>query len=138
MRRPTLLFAVLMVFPLLGSNSPRWADDAAVEMQNLEGSWRLVEYEVAGAVRQMPDGMIMTYYRREVAWWPPSGGGPNEIMGTYCAEPNTRPARLDRMDTGGFHKGKTWRSIYQIDGDTLRVAYKTSGAERPKGFDDKA
>lgn len=125
-----------LVRPVVGSDSPKEYGDATAQGDRLEGSWLLVGYETGGEVLQMPEGLVMTFDGGKAAWWPDTGGGPNRVMATYRTDAATRPARLDRFDTGGFHKGKTWKMIYQIDGDTLRIAYKLSGVERPRGFRD--
>jgi uncharacterized protein (TIGR03067 family) len=127
------LVCVLLAL-LLGSDSPKEYDDATAKGDRLEGSWLLVGYETGGEFQQMPEGLVMTFEGGKAAWWPHTGGGPNLVMATYRTDPGIWPARLDRVDTGGFHKGKTWKMIYQIDGDTLRIAYRMSGVERPTGF----
>jgi hypothetical protein len=51
MRRLVSLFAALLVFPPLGSDSPKESDDT-VKVDGLEGTWRLTEYELDGAKRE--------------------------------------------------------------------------------------
>jgi uncharacterized protein (TIGR03067 family) len=36
--------------------------------------------------------------------------------------------------TGGPNVGKTFPAIYEIKGDTLRICYDLSGAQRPTEF----
>ena len=137
MKKLRLLLAVPLVLPLLGSDAPKDYQDGIVYADGLEGSWLLVTYEAGGEARKVAYGLVMTYRRGEVESRPPDGGR-NRVMGTYRADPGARPATLDTFYTDGFHRGKTWRSIYRIDGDTLYVGYQSGGARRPEGFDDKA
>jgi uncharacterized protein (TIGR03067 family) len=40
--------------------------------------------------------------------------------GTFRVHPNTKPAAIDFEHTKGALKGKAWKGIYALDGDTLR------------------
>jgi uncharacterized protein (TIGR03067 family) len=41
--------------------------------------------------------------------------------GTFRAEPNTKPAAIDFEHTEETLKGKAWKGIYALDGDTLTI-----------------
>ncbi len=57
---------------------------------------------------------------------------------TYKLDASQKPAHLDLMPSDGPEKDMVMKMIYQIDGDTLKLAgpAKPDG-DRPKGFDDK-
>ena len=44
--RRLLPLAVLLILPLLGSDSPKEYDDAAMQMDEIQGTWRLVAVEI--------------------------------------------------------------------------------------------
>jgi uncharacterized protein (TIGR03067 family) len=54
--------------------------------------------------------------------------------------PKAEPASVDVTLTQGPEdaKGKTFPAIYRIDDDTLKIAYRDPGKERPKDFAAKA
>ena len=58
--------------------------------------------------------------------------------GTLKLDPKAKPKALDITGTEGPNKGKTILSIYERDGDTLRICYDLSGKGRPKAFETKA
>ena len=44
---------------------------------------------------------------------------------------------MDVLGTEGPNKGKTFPSIYELDGDTLKICYTLEGKDRPAGFESK-
>jgi uncharacterized protein (TIGR03067 family) len=51
--------------------------------------------------------------------------------GTFRVRPNTKPAAIDFEHTKGALKGKAWKGIYALDGDTLRTC--DNGPDPAKG-----
>jgi hypothetical protein len=67
MRRVSVLFAVLLVVPPLGYDSPKEYEDAVATMDSIEGSWR-----------EMRDASDHNLAGRQVGDWHPQwsrGGG---------------------------------------------------------------
>ncbi len=58
--------------------------------------------------------------------------------GTIGVDASGKPKNLDIVGSEGPNKGKTIHTIYELDGDTLRVCYDLSGEGRPKEFQTKA
>jgi uncharacterized protein (TIGR03067 family) len=58
------------------------------------------------------------------------------VVGTYTIDPTASPKRMDFVAAAGPDKGKVQAMIYELDGDTLRIAY-TAGGERPASFPTK-
>ena len=54
--------------------------------------------------------------------------------GTSKLDPSAKPKAMDITGTEGPNKGKTFQAIYELDGDTLKIA---TGKERPSGFKSK-
>ena len=131
MRRIVWLVAgVLLVVLGSGSDAPK-DYDGAMGQDELEGSWRMVAVEYCGRDQPVPVKGAWTYRRGKFT--PPLANR----EGVYKADPSRKPARLDETELCGQWKGKTWKSIYEVEGDTLRIATMSKGEERPKNFDDK-
>ena len=60
--------------------------------------------------------------------------------GTFWVEPRTKPAAIDFEHTEGTLKGKAWKGIYALDGDTLRVCDNAPNLQRgrPAAFEAKS
>jgi uncharacterized protein (TIGR03067 family) len=58
--------------------------------------------------------------------------------GTIKLDPTTKPKLEDATQTSeGENKGKTYLSIYEIDGDTLKICTAELGKDRPAEFSSK-
>jgi uncharacterized protein (TIGR03067 family) len=127
MRNPHLLIAALVIVPLLGSDSPRDYDDATQDA-GIEGDWLLIRVEVDGeALRDEKADRATTYRAGNFCW-----GGLTD--GTYTIDSRFRPARLTEHT---LVSDTTYRNVFQIDGNTLRVAYLKSQSDYPTGFRDR-
>jgi uncharacterized protein (TIGR03067 family) len=133
MRRLSPLFAFLFVVPLLGSDSPKEYDDKA-EIVGIEGTWRFSELEHNGEKVDLVTRWVTTY--RGGTYTTNYGHG-DTVRGCYRIDPTRNPPHLDRLPSSGPCKGETNKFIYQIDGDTLRVAgFYLIELPRPQGFND--
>ena len=57
--------------------------------------------------------------------------------GTLKLDATKKPKTMDVLCTEGPNKGKTFPSIYELDGDTLKICYTLEGKDRPAGFESK-
>jgi uncharacterized protein (TIGR03067 family) len=59
--------------------------------------------------------------------------------GTFRVDPSTKPAAIDFKHTGGVLKGKPWKGIYALDGDTLTTCDNAPDPDRgrPAAFEAK-
>ncbi len=55
-------------------------------------------------------------------------------QGTVKLDPSAKPKTMEITGTDGPNKGKTFRAIYEIKGDTLRICYDLSGKNYPAEF----
>jgi len=131
MHRLSLLFTVLVVVPLFGSDSPKEYGDRT-EADELQGIWQTVARESAG-VRQADKGGVIHTFRDGQCW----NCLVADPVGAYRADASHSPARLDRTEFLGGGKVQTWKCIYRRDGDTLRIATTSETGRRPQSFDDK-
>ena len=130
MRRMVLLLAgVLLSTVAMGSDSPKEYDDKTT-LNPLEGSWRLTEYSFRGQTGIHPDELVLTY----------RGGfctNKDSEPRRYCIAPSQTPAHLDWIELSGPSKGETSKFIFQIKGDTLKMAcFSGSSKTRPQVFND--
>src|SRR5579872_2815246 len=128
MRRLSLLFAVLFVLALLGSDSQKEYDDKT-ESVGLEGTWRLTEFEFDGQKSKTAPGNqeIKTIRDEAVTSRYPDGAG---WQGSYRINSTGKPPRLDWIGEGDRFQAHPVKCIFQCDGDTLRIAFMLHAGDR--------
>ena len=52
--------------------------------------------------------------------------------GTYSVDPSRKPASIDFVHTEGTLKGKSWKGIYRLDGDALRICDNAPSLAKPR------
>src|SRR5437868_2823048 len=104
-----LLVGVLLVVPSLGSDSPK-DYDGTTEQDDLQGTWQLVGASLRCVMTNRGGTFSCEYSSGE------------KVGGSYRIDPAHSPPRLDWTPANGGYRGKRAFMIYQIDGDTLRVA----------------
>ena len=128
MRRFALLFAVLFVLPVLGSDSPKEYDDK-MEYVGIEGTWRQIEIDYHGKTSNPTSEVSLTVRSGTFVFNLSDGNG---LQGNFRIDPTRKPPHLDYMPNGSL-TGQTLMHIYQIDSNTLRIAYLDI-AFRPQEF----
>lgn len=108
------------------------AADPAADAASWQGTWNLVSCQFNGEPEEVGD-----------AQWIVNGDHYNiRLNGTTGADPYTftLDANTKRMDV--FHHetpkgtfGGSYKGIYQITGDTLKVCYDATGKQYPNSFD---
>jgi uncharacterized protein (TIGR03067 family) len=134
MRRTILLLAgVLLSVMALGSDSAKEYDDKT-DYVGIEGTWRRTEIEFSGR-KWNPDSISLVTFRGQTYTCSLSDG--DGERGNFRIDPTRKPAHLDYIPD--WSKGQSCKSIYQIEGDTLRVAVISahSYTKRPQGFNDE-
>jgi uncharacterized protein (TIGR03067 family) len=126
---------VFVAFAVIVSlSSTAWSADTKDD--SLDGTWLPSAAELAG--QKFPDEvrkmikLVIKGDKYTVTF------GQEVDKGTVKLDPKTKPKALDITGTEGPNKGKTFLSIYERDGDTLRVCYDLSGKSRPTEFKTKA
>ena len=108
------------------------AADAPDDVKAVQGSWKPAAAALAG--QPMPEAVLKTIslkldhgkYEVSVAGHPDKG--------TYTLDSTSQPKGMTITGTEGPNHGKTFPAIYEIKGDTLRICYDLSGAQRPTEF----
>jgi uncharacterized protein (TIGR03067 family) len=116
---------------LAGADSSR-EFDGATQLDEIQGSWREVPAERNGKpVRGKSkivvtfDGVNVTYrFDKQIA-----------NKGTYRVDSSRRPGRLDEIFVDGLNRGSSFKNIYRIDGNKLRIAYTDDGSSYPESFE---
>jgi uncharacterized protein (TIGR03067 family) len=60
------------------------------------------------------------------------------VRATLTADPSKQPGTLDLTFTQGEAKGQTATCIYEVTGDTLRMAWSRPGKPPPTEFANRA
>jgi uncharacterized protein (TIGR03067 family) len=110
--------------------------DAAADLKAMTGKWKVEKAEMSG----MDATPFVKDFTLEIA----EGGkytvfvGNQKDAGTLHVDPAKKPAEMDIKGTDGPNKGKTIRSIYKLDGNTLIICYELGDGARPTKFETKA
>jgi uncharacterized protein (TIGR03067 family) len=123
-----MLFGVLAISVLGMANK-----DAKEDIKAMQGKWRVMSLTSNGEEQPAEE---LQDLRLEIKG--------NKYLITYRGEPASRtfklyptkkPKAMDITYDDGPNKGKTGRTIYELDGDTLRICRHTQPEmERPKEF----
>jgi uncharacterized protein (TIGR03067 family) len=102
----------------------------------LEGTWELVAIEADGKELKAPkDAQMVTTGNKFVL----KTGDKVVIVGTFKVDASTKPKTIDVTYTEGPDKGKSFKGIYEVDGDTSRFCRPLNPEDaRPTEFKTKA
>jgi uncharacterized protein (TIGR03067 family) len=137
MKKSLALTGVVACVVLLGSDSPKGYDDKVEYADGLQGSWKAVSMESSESPVPLPlsvfEDTVVTFNKGHLV----KLVGSNEYRWTYKADPSKRPAHLDQYHSD--ERGRVWKEIYRVEGDTLKIAYVSTGGwdGRPTSFSDK-
>jgi uncharacterized protein (TIGR03067 family) len=132
--RLSVALLMVLLFPLIASSAD--AKDGAKDIDKMQGTWLKSEAELAG--EKYPDEIrksIKLVIKDDK--YTVTVGNERPDKGTMKLDPSANPKTMDIASTDGPNKGKTFLTIYEIDGDTLRVCYDLSGKSRPTEFKTK-
>ena len=105
---------------------------APPDAQAIQGTWVPVKAELGG--QPLTDAVLKTISLKLTAGKYEVLVGSRPDNGTYTLDPQTKPKRITVTGTDGPNNGKTFPSIYELSGHTLRICYDLSGAKRPTEF----
>jgi RNA polymerase sigma factor (sigma-70 family) len=102
----------------------------------LQGTWHIVEVEVGGKhqAKETSKDQILVFTGDKLAIKYDDGSS-QEMM--YRIDPTQKPKAIDLAPIDGPNKGYTFKGIYEIDGDRLKLYYSRNvapDAQRPARF----
>jgi uncharacterized protein (TIGR03067 family) len=128
------------VLILLAATLPYGSDDprtAATDRDRLQGTWTCVRMERNG--KEIPreryrDGILII----EGDKFTYKQGDRVMTAGTRTLDPNRSPKAVDDTHTLGPFKGKSYKGIYRLEGDTFTTCNGGAGQARPSEFATKS
>ena len=117
---------------------PAFAQPMTEVEKTLEGTWMATKAERDGQAAEDVVGHRLSFTRNRFRIQ--SRDGRPLYAGTFGVNPVPNPATIDFQHTEGPMKGKAWKGIYTVDGDTLRVCDNAPNPDtgRPTAFGAKA
>lgn len=110
------------------------ADDIQTELSKLEGTWTVVSMEIGG--RKVSDDQLKQWnttltlkgdkYTTRVA--------AQVDQGTIKVDLAKKPKEMDVLGGEGPNRGRTFRIIYELEGDNFKACYGEPDKDRPKEF----
>jgi uncharacterized protein (TIGR03067 family) len=106
--------------------------------KKLQGSWTATKAERDGKAADDVVGHRLSFSGNRFQIQ--SKEGTPLYGGTVRVDPSTEPAAIDFEHTEGTLKGKAWKGIYALDGDTLTICDNAPNLDkgRPAAFEAKS
>ena len=104
---------------------PAFAQPAEDAQEKLQGAWTATKAERDGKAAEDVVGHRLSFTgdRFRIR----SKDGKPLYEGTVRVDPSAKPAAIDFEHTEGALKGKAWKGIYALDGDTLTIVRQRTG-----------
>ena len=131
MRRIVLSLCCLIVGACL---APAWAQPVTGGAKRLQGSWVATKAERDSKPAEDVIGHRLTFTGNQFDIQDKSGK--TVFKGTVTVNARAKPASIDFLHGEGTLKGKLWKGIYALDGNTLRICDNAEdlGKARPAAF----
>ena len=106
--------------------------------RQLQGAWTATQAERDGRTADNVVGHRLAFAGNRFRIQ--SKDGKVLFTGTVRLDPNAKPASIDFEHAEGTLKGKAWKGIYALDGDTLRICDNAPNMDkgRPAAFEAKS
>ena len=135
MHRLISLACGLILWSALASAFAQPAGDAP---KGLQGAWTATQAQRDGKAARDVVGHRLSFngnrFRIEAK------DGTPLFAGTVRVDPSAKPAAIDFQHTEGTLKGKAWKGIYAVEGDTLKVCDNAPNLAkgRPAAFEARS
>ena len=115
-----------------------FAETAEETRMKLQGTWTAIKAERDGKAADGVVGHRLSFAGK--SFQIQSKDGKLLYVGTIQVDQNVMPAAIDFEHTEGGLKGKAWKGIYALDGDTLTTCDNAPDLEkgRPSAFEAKS
>jgi uncharacterized protein (TIGR03067 family) len=135
MKRVLGILLVLVSAALAGRADDKKDNATQEELKKFAGTWELVSLEVDGKVFPAADVKdIKVVVKGDKANF--SLGSMGDAATTFSVDPAKKPKTMDSIWTMGPKKGMKTLSLYEVEGDNLKIC-STEGEQRPKEFTAK-
>jgi uncharacterized protein (TIGR03067 family) len=113
-----------------------WADPPSTDLDRLQGTWVLTSMETEGddVPAESIKDWTATYERNRLTL---RAGDRIRRRGLVTLAAERSPKAINTWDQDGPYEDQTVPGIYELKGDTLRLAFSRPGQERPKEFTSK-
>jgi uncharacterized protein (TIGR03067 family) len=114
------------------------ADKEPTDAEKLVGTWVITGLEVGDKKIPTPEGESSYTFSKDGKFVLKSKGETDK-EGTFKLDAGKKPPEIDLIPPKDADQKETMQAIYQLDGDTLKLAYSIKGPEgkRPTAFDPK-
>lgn len=128
----------MSVLPILLAMSVQaWANSPPTDLDLLQGTWVMVSMETEGheaAAEDIKD-LTATYEGNRLTL---RSGDRVRRRGIVTLAPDRSPRAINTWDQDGPYEDQTVPGIYELKGETLKLAFARPGGERPKEFTTKS
>jgi uncharacterized protein (TIGR03067 family) len=114
------------------------AQPAEEAQRQLQGAWTATQAERDGRTADDVVGHRLAFAGNRFRIL--SKDGKILFTGTVRLDPSAKPASIDFEHAEGTLKGKAWKGIYALEGDTLRICDNAPNVDkgRPTAFEAKS
>jgi uncharacterized protein (TIGR03067 family) len=112
------------------------ADDAAKELEKLEGTWSIVSAQEAGKEQTDEKSKKLSIVIEKDSFIWKYEGQPKTVQVTLKLDPTTKPKSVDLVSTLG--KKRAAFGIYELNDDVLKICWARNGKARPDEFTTEA
>lgn len=120
------------------ASAPAFAEPADEVQKKLQGTWTATHAQRDGKEADDVIGHRLSFAGNRFQIQ--SKDGRPLYAGTVRLNPSAKPAAIDLEHTDGAVKGKIWKGIYALDGDTLKICDNAPNVDksRPAKFEAKS
>lgn len=130
-------FGACVVFAVAGlALADEKADNEKV-LKAMAGTWAF-ESHVMGGEKAPPEALKALVITFEGDKFVVKMGDKVVQAGTNSVATGKKPHTVDSIVTEGEGKGTTMKGILELDGDTMKVCFDTSGKTRPEKYESPA
>jgi len=107
---------------------PAFAQPAEEAQKKLQGIWTATKAERDGKAADDVVGHRLSFTGKRFQIQ--SKDSKPLYAGTFRVDPSAKPAAIDFEHTDGASKGKAWKGIYTLDGDTLTICDNAANLDK--------
>jgi uncharacterized protein (TIGR03067 family) len=124
------LAVLVLAVSALAADKP--ADDAKKALKELQGTWKVEQAKLGGIAgdKEVIEKMTVEIRDNKIT----IKDGIRDEVAEMKLDPGQKPAWLDFTPV---KEKSTFKGIYELDGDTLKLCWTKEGKDRPTAFESK-